>query len=310
MQSQGACGERDWTTREGRRGSPRGEAARQLRGHHAGAAEFSIGVAASAEHRRRRYDRHDDDGLHDRRDAGRVSAHGEARRRADRRGRLGGIGRADVSRCVDRTLGEVRSAGARHAVGLRAQPAARLGLVRLAARRRRAGCAERGPRGARADGVERPRVPARHAERRRTARARGKPQPRRAARQHRARALLARGPHRTALGRADRRAAAAMPGRATRSCGRTSSGSRRCCPRAPSSAREAAARECDVLIVAGTSGEVYPAAALPRHARAGGARVVEINPNPTPLSELADDTLRGASATVLPALVAAAWPRR
>jgi NAD-dependent deacetylase len=72
---------------------------------------------------------------------------------------------------------------------------------------------------------------------------------------------------------------------------------------------EAAARECDVLIVAGTSGEVYPAAAIPQYARSGGARVVEVNPNPTPLSALAHDTLRGPSASVLPALVAAAWPR-
>jgi NAD-dependent deacetylase len=73
---------------------------------------------------------------------------------------------------------------------------------------------------------------------------------------------------------------------------------------------EAAARECDLLIVAGTSGEVYPAAALPQYARSSGARVVEVNPNPTPLSALAHDTLRGPAASVLPALVAAAWPPR
>lgn len=72
---------------------------------------------------------------------------------------------------------------------------------------------------------------------------------------------------------------------------------------------EAAARECDVLIVAGTSGEVYPAAAIPAYAQASGARVVEVNPNSTPLSALAHDTLRGPSALVLPALVAAAWPQ-
>lgn len=72
---------------------------------------------------------------------------------------------------------------------------------------------------------------------------------------------------------------------------------------------EAAARDCDLLIVAGTSGEVYPAAAIPQYAKSAGARVVEINPNPTPLSTLADDTLRGPSASVLPALVAAAWPQ-
>jgi len=73
---------------------------------------------------------------------------------------------------------------------------------------------------------------------------------------------------------------------------------------------EAAARDCDLLIVAGTSGEVYPAAAIPQYAKSAGARVVEVNPNPTPLSALADDTLRGPSAVVLPALVDAAWPAR
>lgn len=66
---------------------------------------------------------------------------------------------------------------------------------------------------------------------------------------------------------------------------------------------EAAARDCDVLIVAGTSGEVYPAAALPQMAKRQGARVVEINPNATPLSALADDVLRAPSALALPALV-------
>jgi NAD-dependent deacetylase len=72
---------------------------------------------------------------------------------------------------------------------------------------------------------------------------------------------------------------------------------------------QAAACDCDLMIVAGTSGEVYPAAALPHYARAGGARVVEVNPNATPLSTLAHDTLRGASAIVLPALIRAAWPQ-
>ena len=72
---------------------------------------------------------------------------------------------------------------------------------------------------------------------------------------------------------------------------------------------ESAARGCDVMLVVGTSGEVYPAAALPHYARAAGARIVEINPNTTPLSALAHDTLRGASTIVLPALVRAAWPQ-
>lgn len=71
---------------------------------------------------------------------------------------------------------------------------------------------------------------------------------------------------------------------------------------------ETAARDCDLLIVGGTSGEVYPAAAIPQHAKSAGAQVVEVNPNPTPLSALADDALRVPSAVVLPALIEAAWP--
>ena len=73
-------------------------------------------------------------------------------------------------------------------------------------------------------------------------------------------------------------------------------------------AAEDAARRCDVLIVAGTSAEVYPANALPDAALRRGARVVEVNPNETPLSAYADDVLRGPSGVVLPALVAAAFP--
>ena len=71
---------------------------------------------------------------------------------------------------------------------------------------------------------------------------------------------------------------------------------------------EAESRRCDLMIVAGTSAEVYPAAALPRHAKAAGAVVVEVNPHPTPLSHLADHALRAPSGVALPSLVAAAWP--
>jgi NAD-dependent deacetylase len=72
-------------------------------------------------------------------------------------------------------------------------------------------------------------------------------------------------------------------------------------------AADEAARECDVYIVAGTSGEVYPAAELPERARRAGARVVEVNPQPTPLSAIAHDVMRGPAGTVLPALVRAAF---
>lgn len=64
-----------------------------------------------------------------------------------------------------------------------------------------------------------------------------------------------------------------------------------------------AARAADLCLVVGTSSVVYPAAAIPELARAHGAAVVEVNPEPTPLSERATVTLRGAAGLVLPELL-------
>ena len=69
---------------------------------------------------------------------------------------------------------------------------------------------------------------------------------------------------------------------------------------------ENAARSCELLLVIGTSAEVYPAAGLPMLAHEHGALIVEINPNETPLSARADYVLRGPSGIVLPRLVSAA----
>jgi NAD-dependent deacetylase len=71
---------------------------------------------------------------------------------------------------------------------------------------------------------------------------------------------------------------------------------------------EDAARRAEVMLVAGTSAEVWPAAGLAHTAKAAGARIVEINTQATPLSAVADDVLRAPSGIALPALVAAAWP--
>jgi NAD-dependent deacetylase len=73
-------------------------------------------------------------------------------------------------------------------------------------------------------------------------------------------------------------------------------------------AAEAMVRRCDLMLVVGTSAEVYPAAALPSIAKACGAMVIEINPNVTALSATADYALRGPAGGVLPALVEEAWP--
>jgi NAD-dependent deacetylase len=62
---------------------------------------------------------------------------------------------------------------------------------------------------------------------------------------------------------------------------------------------------CEVLILVGTSGVVYPVAGFPMLASRRGAKVVEINIEPTPLSELADAVLRGPSGSVLPEIEAA-----
>ncbi len=67
---------------------------------------------------------------------------------------------------------------------------------------------------------------------------------------------------------------------------------------------EGAAR-CDAMLVVGTSGLVHPAAALPRIAREAGAIVIEVNPEPSDVSDLAHLTCRGPAGVALPAIVAA-----
>ena len=70
----------------------------------------------------------------------------------------------------------------------------------------------------------------------------------------------------------------------------------------------AASRDCEVFLSIGTSTQVYPAALLPFEALQYGATVVEINPDPTPLSARAHHTLPGPAGEVLPALLRAVWP--
>ncbi len=77
-------------------------------------------------------------------------------------------------------------------------------------------------------------------------------------------------------------------------------------PAAALARAEAAAREAHLVIVAGTSSLVYPAAALPRLARQSGAYVVEVNPEPTPLSPLSHERFEGPAGKILPRLAAAA----
>lgn len=69
-----------------------------------------------------------------------------------------------------------------------------------------------------------------------------------------------------------------------------------------------AAQRCEVFLSIGTSGLVEPAASLPFAALRAGAVVVEINPQPTPLSDHATHVLRGPSGVVLPQLLSAFSP--
>ncbi|HMT63874.1 MAG TPA: NAD-dependent deacylase [Ottowia sp.] len=66
---------------------------------------------------------------------------------------------------------------------------------------------------------------------------------------------------------------------------------------------EQAASRCDVMLVVGTAGAVYPAAGLAHQARAVGAQVIIVNPHPSELDELAHLRLAGSAAQVLPRLL-------
>ncbi len=68
-------------------------------------------------------------------------------------------------------------------------------------------------------------------------------------------------------------------------------------------AAEDAIASCDLFMSVGTSALVYPAAGYAHEARARGVPVIEVNREPTPLTDLADHSLLGMSGEILPALV-------
>ncbi len=63
--------------------------------------------------------------------------------------------------------------------------------------------------------------------------------------------------------------------------------------------------QCDLFLVVGTSALVHPAATLPLVAKRSGARVVEINLEPTAISDQVDVSLMGRSGELLPQLIGA-----
>jgi NAD-dependent deacetylase len=66
---------------------------------------------------------------------------------------------------------------------------------------------------------------------------------------------------------------------------------------------EHAVQSADVLLVVGTSAVVYPAAGLIPLAKQQDVKVIEVNPEATPYSEMVDCSLRGAAGEILPGLL-------
>lgn len=66
---------------------------------------------------------------------------------------------------------------------------------------------------------------------------------------------------------------------------------------------EALAAQCDLMLVVGTSGSVWPAAGLASQARRHGAQVVIVNPAPSEIDTVAHAVLRGTAAQLLPRLL-------
>jgi NAD-dependent deacetylase len=64
-----------------------------------------------------------------------------------------------------------------------------------------------------------------------------------------------------------------------------------------------AAQHCDLMFVIGTSGLVHPAASLPFITRRKGGVVIEVNPDQTPITEVANVFIKQASGTAMPALL-------
>ena len=60
---------------------------------------------------------------------------------------------------------------------------------------------------------------------------------------------------------------------------------------------------CEVLLIIGTSGVVYPAASFAPIAKESGAFVVEVNLDPTPHSDLVDVSIQGRAKDLVPLLL-------
>ena len=71
------------------------------------------------------------------------------------------------------------------------------------------------------------------------------------------------------------------------------------------------AARCDVMLVIGTSAIVQPAASMPIIAKQSGAIVIEINPEPTPLTGVISNYLiQGRAGEVIQAIVSGLEKKR
>ncbi len=66
---------------------------------------------------------------------------------------------------------------------------------------------------------------------------------------------------------------------------------------------------CDLVIVVGTSGMVTPASQLPGIAKQSGAKIIEVNPDDSMITPLADLKLSWASGVILPQVIEALHAR-
>ncbi|OBA82066.1 NAD-dependent protein deacylase [Mycobacterium sp. 1164966.3] len=74
-------------------------------------------------------------------------------------------------------------------------------------------------------------------------------------------------------------------------------------PQGPWQAAVEATETADVMVVVGTSAIVYPAAGLPDLALSRGTAVIEVNPEPTPLTSSATISIRESASRALPGLL-------
>jgi len=60
---------------------------------------------------------------------------------------------------------------------------------------------------------------------------------------------------------------------------------------------------CNALMLVGTSLVVYPAAGLPLYAKEKGVKLIEVNREPSDLSDLCDYQIRGQASQILPEIL-------